>query len=63
LDRDEARDYFRTVVPQYTATRLPKIGLQFLSVVFRLFGASDILANPERAAERFPVFELRPLTP
>jgi deazaflavin-dependent oxidoreductase (nitroreductase family) len=61
LGRDEAREYFRTVIPQYTATRLPKIGLQFLSVVFRLFGASDILGNPERAAERFPVFELRPL--
>lgn len=61
LDRAEARDYFRTVIPRYTATRLPPIGLRFLSVVFRLFGASDILGNPDRAAERFPVFELTPL--
>jgi deazaflavin-dependent oxidoreductase (nitroreductase family) len=55
LSPNEGAAFFREVVTPYV-TRLP-VG----RLLLRFLGASDILTDPEGAARRRPVFELRPL--
>jgi deazaflavin-dependent oxidoreductase (nitroreductase family) len=57
LDRAEAIAFFRDLRSRYV-DRLPRLGRAFLELLFRAV-APDILGDPERAAERRPVFELR----
>lgn len=54
LSPTEGAAFFRDVVGPYVK-RLPIGGL-----LLRLLGATDILSDPEGAAQRRPVFELKP---
>lgn len=54
LSVEEGARFFREVLTPYV-TRLP-VG----RLILRLLGASDILTDPEGAARRRPVFELKP---
>lgn len=54
LSHEDAARFFREELRPYV-TRLP-VG----RLILRLLGASDILTDPEGAARRRPVFELRP---
>jgi len=56
LDHDEAVEYFETTLPRYIA-RFPWFGRAFARVLFGLVG-SEVLADPELAAQTRPVFEL-----
>ena len=54
LSPAEGADFFRSVLTPYVDRLV--IG----RLLLRLLGATDILADPQGAAERRPVFELRP---
>jgi deazaflavin-dependent oxidoreductase (nitroreductase family) len=57
LDRVGAIAFFHDVIPAYVAG-FPWFGRLFAKVFFR-FIAPQIAAGPDRAAEAYPVFELR----
>ena len=57
LDHAEAVEFFGTTMPRYIG-RFPAFGRAFARVLFGLVGP-EILADPQRAAETRPVFELR----
>ncbi len=59
LSHDDATAFYRDILPTYMGA-MPVAWRAFTRLLVRL-AAPDILANPEHAATRFPVFELAPV--
>jgi len=59
LDGDEATSFFAVTLRDYIA-RFPWFGRAFARLLFGLVGP-EVLADPARAAETRPVFELTPM--
>jgi deazaflavin-dependent oxidoreductase (nitroreductase family) len=56
LTHAEAARFFKEVVAPYVGSGLPQ------RMILRVLGATDIVAHPDAAAERRPVFELTPIS-
>jgi hypothetical protein len=57
LDHAEATDFYAHILPSYVR-RLPWFGRLFARILFAA-AAPEVRSDPERAASKRPVFELR----